>query len=370
VETVEIDQNIMIQAPANGDNFVQLARSSKGKVFRKQILPMGSFIHPSAPNTKINVDEQFAQSLVDNFKAGHCGIVQVPIVDDMNKHVEDPMRNSGEVIDLSYDDSGVYATIDARKHADDFGSTLLGASALMNLDYKDTKDGERHGPALLHVAVTNRPYLDNLSDFEELAALSADTSDEAPVALIPATDSGDNDMPMTKDEMIAALSAEHGIDVTALQTAAATGSGELVAALGAVLKSAGSTVALSAGGTDEITVKDVADAVIELANERVELSGQVGTLIEANEALVKKEAAAEIDSLIQAGRILPKQRNAMIALSMDDRETFDALLPDDSIVALSETGITTYDEPADATKRADDIARLSEIANRSTTGKK
>lgn len=348
-----------VAVPYGGDSdFVPLARSQKGRLFKKQILPMnGGFTHPSAPGKMIHIDEQFAKTLKENFKNNVNPIVQVPIVDDANRHVEDPLRNAGEVVDLTYDEKGVYAIIDARKHAEEFGTTLLGASALMHLDYQDTRTGEKKGPTLLHVAVTNRPHITDLADFEEMIAASADTSGEKPVVLLPATDTEEDMDPKDLDAIKAVLRDEHQIDLDALQTQAETGNQELIAAMSNVLNPEQNRT------DDELTVKDVADAVIELAEERVALSSQVQTLLEQNEALARKEAEAEIDTLIQQGRILPKQREKMIELSRTDRETFDALLPDDSIVSLSAMGVDTFDTPNASKKYDEAIERLSSLAN-------
>lgn len=350
---------VAIQSPQSGEGFVELARSRKGRLFKKQILRMNdSFTHPANPDKRIHVDKGFAETLRQNFKAGLCDIVQVPLVNDANQHVEDPTRNIGEVVDLTYDDKGVYAVLDARKHADDLGNTLLGASALMHMNYADTRTGEKHGPALLHVAITNRPYITNLTDFEEIVAASAaDTSGEAPVVMIPATETEEN---MDLDQMLAALKDEHGIDVLALQERANAGSSELVTALSNVLNDATGKKPPQGG---ELTIKDVADAVIELAEERVALSSQLSDLVAKNEELELREATSEVEGLIQKGRILPKQRDTMIALARTDRETFDALLPDDAIVALSEQGVSTHDAPDVSKSMQENIDRLAKLAN-------
>lgn len=345
-----------VAVPSTGDTegFVELARSQKGRLFKKMILHMDdSFTHPSAPGKMIHIDRAFAETLRQNFKNGLCDIVQVPIVNDTNTHVEDPTRNIGEVVDLSYDDKGVYAVIDARKHAEDLGSTLLGASALMHMNYSDTKTGEKKGPALLHVAVTNRPYITNLEDFEEIVAASADTSGEAPVVLIPATETEEN---MDLDQMLAALKDEHGIDVLALQSQAESGNKELLTALSSVLKPEEEEFV-------ELSVKDVADAVIELAEERVALSGQIAALEAANDTMAAQKAEDEVDALIQAGRILPKQRDVMISLSREDRAKFDALVPEDSIVSLSADGLDTFDAPQASEEMEKNIERLANLAN-------
>lgn len=344
---------VVVPGPRGDDSFVELARSQRGRLFKKEILKMdSSFVHPSAPGKIIHIDHQFAEALKRNFKAGICDIVQVPMVNDANQHVEDPSRNVGEVVDLSYDDKGIYAVIDARKHAEDFGTTLLGASAMLSTNYTDHKTGAKVGPTLLHVAVTNRPYITNLDDYEEIVAASADTSGETPVVLIPATKTEET---MDLDLMLSTLKDEHGIDVLALQAQAENSNEELLTALSNVI---------APESDDTLTIKDVADAVIELAEERVALSGQVETLVKTNEAMALKEAESEVDRLISEGRILPKSREVMVALSREDRAKFDALVPDTAIVSLSATGVETHDAPAESQQMIENIERLATLANK------
>ena len=172
-----------VYVPGEGE-FVELTRNTKGKVFKKQILPFGTFAHPNTPGTRLTIDRGMAETLVKNFNDRVCDIVQVPIVDGENKHNEDPLRNIGEVVGLDIDEDGVNALIDARKPelAGELGRTLIGASAMMHMNYTDTRSGNKVGPTLLHVAVTNRPYITDLKDFEEVVAASG-PSDAKPVLL-------------------------------------------------------------------------------------------------------------------------------------------------------------------------------------------
>lgn len=334
------------------DEFVECAArpgvKPKGRLFRKQLLHWGEFVHPNLPGQKINVDDAFADRLIANFSAGVCDIVQVPIVDAKNHHTEDPLRNMGEVVDLEKTDKGIYAVIDARKdeYAAELGKTLIGASAMMNLDYTDTRTGQKVGPTLLHMAVTNRPYITGLDSFDEVIAASADTSDEATV-LLGAADDEETEMPMTADEMIAALKADHGIDVLAL-TAAAEQTVEQTANL---------TALSSALGGEELTVTDVAEAVLELSAKNTEQETVIAGLVAERDALRLSAAEEEIDRLVHEGRILPKQRDRMLSLSMNDRETFEDLLPDTSLVSLSEEGVTTFQSTNSKTAE-DEIKRL------------
>lgn len=368
--------NVVIPG-VGGDSYVELASTrlapkAHGRIFKKKILHMGSFSHPTVAGKKITVDNAFAQKLVDNFNSGVCDIVQVPMVDDANRHVENPERNIGRVIDLSYDDSGVYAYIDAVKHADDLGKTLIGASAMMNLDYTNTETGEKSGATLLHVAVTNRPYITKLDGFEEISLSNAEDEDtvlvdtEETVSHIADTDINDTvllgavqpqekDESMTKEELIAALKKDHNIDVDSLLTApkAAEPQPDLTA-LSNVL-----------GTESTVSIDEVADAVLELSKKNdeqhnlvLELSTKneqqsavINELVAERDTLRLSRAEGEIDALIGEGRILPKQRDVMVKLSMSDRDTFDALLPEEAIVSLSESGVTNHtDSRSDKTQ--------------------
>lgn len=346
------------------DGYVSLSKTASGRLLRKMILPMGSFVHPADKATKITVDKNMAQQMVDNFNKGVCDIVQVPVVNDTNKHVEDPLRNAGEVIDLDYDDKGIYATIDARKYQDDFGKTILGCSAMMHLNYEDTKTGQKVGPTLLHVAATNRPYVTNMSGFEEIAALSADTQSENPVLLvaedeIQLSSTTEKDGPMTKDELIAALK-EHGIDVAALQTEATR-----AAELSGQLDEVNTQLQLSAGES-KLSVKDLAEAVVELSNSGKALAAEVKELQDEKAELKLSAAEAEVDGLIKQGRVLPAQKDALVKLSVNDRATFDALIPATALISLSESGVTVHEAP-DA-GHAEKVKHYTEIAEKLNRG--
>lgn len=146
---------------------------------------------------------------------------------------------------------------------------------------------------------------------------------------------------MNLEELLAKLKEEHGIDVTALQ-AVAKEKEEEAAQLSNVLGNEEG---------EELTLANVAEAVVQLAAEKKDLETKfeeqavsLSALQEQKDEADKKLAENEIDGYIKAGRILPKQREAMVKLSMTDRETFDTLLPEDAIVSLSEEGVTTHED--------------------------
>lgn len=343
---------------------VELARAKQGRVFRKHILNFGELLHP-VTGSKIQIDKSFADTLKKNFDEGVCDIVQVPMANDKNEHVENPGANLGEVLGVDIDEQAgkVYALVDARKSADDFGKTLLGASAFMHLNYKNTKTGQKVGPALLHVAVTNRPYVTGLDPYEEIVAASAEYEGEPALLQMSATSELEEAaVPRTLDEILAELKAEHNLDVSALQeqlTVAQAGKTEAETALSNAqtelaakpdidelatrVKEAlvGTEAAVKLSGSEgEIDVDTVVTAVGALVQENVKLSNSAVQAVERIAALEKRNVETEIDALVGEGRILPAKRDAMLNLALSNREIFDTLLPEEPLVKLSvENGV-------------------------------
>lgn len=417
-----MDTNVVLPHPS-GDAYVELSDSKKGKVFRKQILRMNqSFVHPADHSKRIKIDSAFAQKLVDNFKAGVCDIVQFPLVNDKNQHVENPDANLGQVVDLSYDDTGVYADIDVRKNPEAIGTTVLGASAMMSLDYTDTITGARKGPTLLHVAATNRPYLTNLAPYE---AVALSNYDEEYVMLSPDNTDSDSsetesENPMSLEELLAKLKEDFDIDVAALQAAAkvdeesadetpesktdeakAEESTEeapvepkaeesadeasvepkveeepaalsavspedahnLFAALSAVLTSADPGLVALSKSEDDITIEDIASGIVELSNGYKAMAADV-------EAMKHEKAVGEVEKAVEAGRITPAQKDAMLELRLSNEELFNKIVPSEPLVSLSaQTGVTSH-EPVNAGQTVQDekedlIKKMTELANKS-----
>src|ERR1700689_311301 len=101
------DLRYIIPAPA-GSTFVPVddipaalsrTRRVQGRLFEKHILNTGTLIHPKT-GAKITIDDAFVASMQANFAKGTCDIVQVPLANDNNEHVEGPAANLGEVMGI------------------------------------------------------------------------------------------------------------------------------------------------------------------------------------------------------------------------------------------------------------------------------
>lgn len=377
--------------PSAGEGFTELSRTPQGRRFEKHILTKGKLLHPTTGNP-IDIDDDFVNKLKNNFTNKVCDIVQVPLAGTRNEHTEDPDRNIGEVVDVVERDNKVYAVIDARDvaRADKLGKTLIGASAMLHTNYKDTRTGKLVGPTLLHVAVTNRPYVVGLEDYREIVSASNEngdtedivvyntevektedlnsdsSSDETQIVSASATIQETN---MTLEEALANLKAEHGIDVPALQAAAedaaslsneveelAKSNTELSLSLANVLKEIKDTgVSVELSNTDEaVPGSVVVDAVVQLAN-RIEAG---------NERIQKLELAAaetEVDALVTSGHVLPTQKATLVKLKLSDAEAFTSLIPAEPVVKMSnEQGVVPTDDSQQKLNIDDEIARLTQ----------
>lgn len=349
----------MVPGPS-GDRFVELTRSKMGRVFRKQILKWGDLLYPGVAGGVVHIDTDFADTMIANFAAGVADIVQAPKVNGKNEHTEDPDRNIGEVINIIRNEKGVYVDIDVRTDdADKMGKTLLGASAMLSVDYTDTTTQKKVGPTLIHTAITNRPYVTNLDGFEEIIAAShpgADIHDQV-LVLTPADDKETDSM--TLDEMIATLKAEHNIDVAALQQTAED-AGKTAALSNRIKESLVGIGLLTLSNTDDAPDADVLiGAVTEAGNKIVELTNKVDTMVKD---AAETAATTEVEKLVATGYILPKKQDAMIRLRLSNPDLFTDLIPEQPIVKLSvESGQDTPDESLGVTAEGE-IDRLIKVA--------
>jgi uncharacterized damage-inducible protein DinB len=361
--------------PSQGEDWVELARVKSGTLFRKHILNKGELIHP-ATKAKVNIDDEFVSTLKRNFENGICDIVQVPLADDQNRHSESPALNQGEVVGVEEENGKVYAIIDARTEdaKKSLGKTWLGASAMLSTNYVDTKTGKRVGPTLLHVAVTNRPYVTGLEDYKEIIAASVSDKDSTVVVYetaeeveqetsqevqapadrlndetLKASSPTEENKTMTREELIAAL-AEHGIDVPALQAAAEEA--EANAALSNQLADKlAETLELSTNSVDTDTL---VGAIAQMHSEKVELSNRV-------HGLERAQAEHVVNGLVAEGYVLPAQKDVYVELRLTNPETFERLIPGEPVIKLSAmVGQESLDDNTKSELNIDDeIARLT-----------
>lgn len=329
-----MDQFVIVPQPASASGFLKLSRDRQGRLFEKHILTFGDLLYPGVKGGKVKIDQAFADKLIQNFEDGVCDIVQVPLAGEQNQHSEDPLRNLGEVVGIRVRDKKIYAVVDVRDESavPKMGKTLLGASAMLHLNYRDTRTGKLVGPTLLHVAVTNRPYIPMLEDYQEIIAATAQGADGVSKAVLLTASTEEESM--TRDEMIAALKADHGIDVATLQAQSAVvdSAVELTNAVQEALTETGMLKLSNSEPTADDMVKAIKDAgekIVTLTNDAA-----------------KKDAEAHVDELVRTGHILPAHRDAQVELRLSNPELFEKLLPEQPIVKLSNESGSNEEPPA------------------------
>lgn len=308
----------IIPAGAGTEGYVELGRrGATGAVFRKHILTLGPLNYHGKT---YDLNDDFYKQLSTNFDNG-VSIVQAPVADEKNQHSEDPLRNAGEVIGIERDGNKVYTLVDVRNSQVAQGlrdKTILGASAMLSMNYEDSRTGKKVGPALLHHCFTNRPHVLDLEPYQEIVSATADSADMAfdnPIVL--ATEELVPEL--TKDELLAQLKDNHGIDVAALSAAA-----EAKVDLTAVADALRDSGTLNLTG-ETLTQTDVVGAIVELNAQNQRLSGDVAKL-------TRKDAVRTVQEYVEEGRLLPKSapKAVEILLSASPEDLDDFLAPEDS----------------------------------------
>lgn len=152
-----------------------------GVRYRKMLAKYGEWLDPYNPQSKMVLDKAWAEEIVKNF-ADKSIIPHVPIPKDHEDYNVD--KNTGEVIELSAEDDGLYGVLEIRRwgaSSDIEDGLIFDVSIGFSWDYVTTIDGKHHGVVLEHVALTNIPYLEQLGDFQRTDEQIA--KDEAEAAM-------------------------------------------------------------------------------------------------------------------------------------------------------------------------------------------
>jgi len=168
----KIDAETIIHSGIGFDKNTVSFEVNEGKMFLKELVYEGNYVHPEDSSVKIDITVEKMQEWVRNF---HKKLIDIPFVP--LTHTGDPMKNTGDIIDIyvgpSTSQPGKMALfgkllIKIKEVAEKIGKTILGDSIGVVKVYSN-ETGELLGEALEHVALTNRPYIQNLSGFQELA---------------------------------------------------------------------------------------------------------------------------------------------------------------------------------------------------------
>lgn len=136
-------------------------------LFKKQIVPLGSKVN--ANGKTIEFSKPVLQGIVDTFSKKPIDYCPFTLVNEKNKHTDDPERERGTVEDLSLESDGLYmiGRLDSRGQEIIQNNPNLGVSIRYVPEYPGD-DGTVHKHALLHVAGTPRPRLKGMKPWSQV----------------------------------------------------------------------------------------------------------------------------------------------------------------------------------------------------------
>lgn len=133
------------------------AGASHGKLWRKQVLPLGSIDYDGR---RITFDGAYLDSLVKAFNDGAYDQVPLQFADAENRHTDDPERTRGEIVALERTEGGLDALVRLSPAGEETvkANPKLAVSARIVEDLRRA-DGRRFPRALAHVLATLNPRL-------------------------------------------------------------------------------------------------------------------------------------------------------------------------------------------------------------------
>ena len=135
--------------------------------FVKEVIREGEWIHPQNPSVTFKVTKERMMGWIKNFKDKFVDVVTCPF-----GHSDKVMDNAGMIEDLFMQGDSLMAKFNILLEdvAQRIGKTILGNSVAIEPNFIDTQTGENKGEVLVHIALTNQPHIEGLSNFEPVFA--------------------------------------------------------------------------------------------------------------------------------------------------------------------------------------------------------
>lgn len=354
-----------------GRQVVRLAANDKperlGKtLFRKHMMRPGRWEHPNAPGGELVVDRPFLEKIAENFHAGARDTVPIPL-----SHKDtDGITSIGRVVDVEVTDEGLFGyhlitkEENAKKIEDD---DWYATSVMVEPNFRNKETSKDIGPTLIHNAITNAPYMTGLAPFEAVAF-----GDDAPDITVLDFRTGDGpdgtkgekmnvteflaeNKDMTDEDFLKDLAEARPelakslkVDPEAIKAAAAKETRDEIAghlAESGIVIEFPTEKAKAKGEKTKAKVDDSVD--ISEHPAFVALSDAVKELTETQ---TKSAVETRVDQAIREGRVLPTEKEGLVAVGFSDSDLLNTLLdarkPNSSIV-MSEVGFKISQEPGE-----------------------
>ena len=348
------------------------AQKLGSRMFRKQMMRYGRWLHPDAKDGELVVDRPFLEKVAENFHAGVRDTVPIPL----SHKDKGGITSIGRVVDVEVDDEGLWgyhliakpenaAKIDDEEWRD--------SSVLVEPDFVDKESGRSVGPALIHNAITNAAYMTGLAPFEAVAfgedaaettVLDFGANDgtvgtakggkmDIKAHLAAASEVSDEDflaeLRNTRPDLLKTLE----VDTDSIKTAARKGVIDELAEEGIVIDFEAIAEARKGkkskkGKKNDASKVDISGVDISDHPAFVALSDEVTKL---TKAATQSDVESRVDKAIREGKATAAEKKSLVAVGFADSELLDTLLdarkPNTS-VGMSELGFSLAQEPGQA----------------------
>lgn len=291
------------------ENLYSIKLSGTGKMeegkFRKQLLRYGTWTHADAPTGKLIVNKDTVKKIIANFKDKILDNVPVTL-----NHTDEPDKIVGNVTDLIQTDTGMDAIMEIKdkniisKIKD---KLIKGISASILPNYRDKELDQDKGETLIHSALVSEPYIKKMAGFVPLSEFKdmqlIELSEEKMKSKKKKRESLKEEVKpeiVTEKEEVIEEKAEVKEETTEKKAEKKEPEAE-------VKKDLDKTD----NKEDELEIETKDESETELSEK---LSKSEAKIVELKQELRRKEADDYYSKLLNAGKIIPAQKDAVISL--------------------------------------------------------
>lgn len=272
--------------------------AKQAKLYKKQLLKFGKLHHDKAPNGVLNITKEYVQELMDNFQHSPFVAVTRGHLKEGEAEKNPELIITKNIKGLEMDEHGLNAklTLDS-KELDKYNDVSLE----IDPDAEDHTTKEKVGNAIRKIAMVTDPYVKGLKPFTALK----ESKNSILINLSEImTEEKKAEVEEKSLEEVKAESKEK-------ETTEATTDTEETTEEETEEKGKTKTEAENPKESEEAKEDVKLSEADDLQKRIVELEEQVA---EQSTTLAKKEAESKYRALLEAGKIIPAQQEAFIAL--------------------------------------------------------
>jgi hypothetical protein len=315
------------------------------RLYKKEILRTGKWVHPSAPKGILEVTKEYLRELVDNFK-------KTPFVPVLRGHVSniEAEKNPALILNkninkLKVEGDKLYAEMEIdEKELDNYNDV----SVSIDPEYVDKETGKNVGAVLRHVAAVVNPYIKGMEGFTMLSENDKNylinLSEIQSMATHKDPITPEVELEETKVEEAEVESKEAEVEKVEVEETkpeiSEESKEEVVETPEAVEPEKVEAEVVEEVPTEDSEKVEATPEVVEAPKEEVEASESVNEiqklqleLADLKAKLTTKEAEEAYSMLLSEGRVLPSMKEEIVLLHENGKGSIDLA---DGSVSLSE----------------------------------